>query len=155
MKDRTYRYFTGTPLWGFGHGLSYTRFGYSDAVVGGSAVGAPVTVRVRLANAGPRAGEEVVQAYVVPPASDEKPGFTEAVLQRQLAGFTRVALKPGQARNVTLMIDPRSLSVVARDGTRRVAPGRYRIWIGGGQPGDGAGQWIETELTGTAQELPK
>ena len=155
MKERTYRYFTGTPLWGFGHGLSFTRFGYDRAAASGGVVGAPVTVRVRLANKGAQAGEEVVQAYVVPPASDERPGFTDPVLQRQLAGFMRVALKPGRSRDVALTIDPRSLSIVSRDGTRRVVPGRYRIWVGGGQPNDGAGQWVETELTGAAQELPK
>jgi beta-glucosidase len=44
---------------------------------------------------------------------------------------------------------------VARDGTRRVLPGTYRVWIGGGQPGDGAGQWAEFTLNGDAQVLPK
>ncbi len=155
MKERTYRYFTGTPLWGFGHGLSYTRFGYAAATASGGAAGAPVTVGVSLTNAGARAGAEVVQAYVVPPADDEARVGTEAVLQRQLAGFTRLTLAPGETRAVTMTLDPRSLSVVSRDGTRRVLPGRYRIWIGGGQPGDGPGQWVETALTGAAQVLPK
>lgn len=155
MKERTYRYFTGTPLWGFGHGLSYTRFAYDRGRAGGGAVGAPISVRIRLANLGARAGAEVVQAYVVPPSSGERPGLTDAVLQRQLAGFARVTLKPGERRKVTLALDPRSLSVVARDGARRVLPGRYRIWVGGGQPGDGAGQWLDATLFGAAQMLPR
>lgn len=155
MKERTYRYFTGTPLFGFGHGLGYSPFAYDAARAQGGAVGAAITVRVRLRNAGKRAGEEVVQAYVVPPDAGERAGLTDPVLQRQLAGFTRVALAPGRSREVAMTLDPRSLSVVARDGTRRVLPGRYRLWIGGGQPGTAAGQWVDAELTGNAQELPK
>lgn len=155
MKERTYRYFTGTPLFGFGHGLGYSPFAYDAARAQGGAVGAAITVRVRLRNAGKRAGEEVVQAYVVPPDAGERAGLTDPVLQRQLAGFTRVALAPGRSREVAMALDPRSLSVVARDGTRRVLPGRYRLWIGGGQPGTAAGQWVDAELTGNAQELPK
>ncbi|MCJ2183365.1 glycoside hydrolase family 3 C-terminal domain-containing protein [Novosphingobium sp. 1949] len=155
MKERTYRYFTGAPLWGFGHGLSYTTFAYSGAKATAGAIGAPVTLMLDLANTGARAGEEVVQAYVVPPSDGHHPILTEAVLQRQLGAFTRVALKPGQKRKVTLTLDPRQLSVVDRRGTRRVLPGDYKVWIGGGQPGDGAGQWVGFTLTGQATELPK
>ena len=114
-----------------------------------------MTVTVRVANTGSRPGEEVVQAYVVPPAEDEAPTMTDPVLQRQLAGFARVSLAPGMGRTVSLAIDPRGLSSVARDGTRRVLPGKYRVWIGGGQPGDGPGQWVEAILSGSARELPK
>ena len=68
MKERTYRYFTGTPEWRFGHGLSYTRFAYDPPVAPASAAaGATVTVEAILANIGPRAGDEVVQAYLMPP----------------------------------------------------------------------------------------
>ncbi|MEN2709100.1 glycoside hydrolase family 3 C-terminal domain-containing protein [Sphingomonas sp. NPDC092331] len=155
MKERTYRYFTGQPLWGFGHGLSYTRFSYSGAAVRAGGTGEPVTLTVRIANAGSRPGEEVAQAYVVPPADGEAPVMTDPILQRQLAGFTRVPLAPGKERTVSLAIDPRDLSSVARDGTRRVLPGKYRFWIGGGQPGDGPGQWVEATLPGSALELPK
>jgi beta-glucosidase len=85
-----------------------------------------------------------------------KPGvLTTPVLQRQLAGFQRTALAPGKSASLSFTLDPRSISSVARDGTRRVLPGTYRVWIGGGQPGDGAGQWAEFTLTGNAQELPK
>ncbi|MCH7861235.1 MAG: fibronectin type III-like domain-contianing protein, partial [Proteobacteria bacterium] len=140
---------------GFGHGLSYTRFGYSGAAVRAGGTGEPVTLTVRIANAGSRPGEEVAQAYVVPPADGEAPVMTDPILQRQLAGFTRVPLAPGKERTVSLAIDPRDLSSVARDGTRRVLPGKYRFWIGGGQPGDGPGQWVEATLPGSALELPK
>lgn len=155
MKERTYRYFTGTPLWGFGHGLSYTRFGYDAAGVAGAATGATVTARVTVRNTGAKPGDEVVQAYLVPPTAGQDGGLTTPVLQRQLAGFARVTLKPGESRTLALPIDARSMSGVARDGTRSVVPGRYKLWIGGGQPGDGAGQWTGFTLTGPAQDLPK
>ncbi|MCW1987599.1 UNVERIFIED_ORG: beta-glucosidase [Sphingomonas sp. R1F5B] len=155
MKERTYRFFTGTPLWGFGHGLSYTRFAYANPAVKAADTKSPVTLSVRLTNQGNRAGEDVVQAYVVPPIPAHEAVLTEPVLQHQLAGFARVNLAPGKMQTVTLMLDPRSLSVVDRRGTRRVLPGAYKAWIGDGQPGDGPGTWVEFTLAGQAQEMPK
>ncbi|WP_395397344.1 glycoside hydrolase family 3 C-terminal domain-containing protein [Novosphingobium sp. BL-8A] len=155
MKERTYRYFTGTPLWGFGHGLSYTTYGYEAPKVSAPGIGQPVTVTATLRNLGAMAGEEVVQAYVVPPVIERHPVMTQGVLQRQLAAFTRVPLAAGKSQQVTLTIDPRSISVVDRRGTRKVVPGDYRVWIGGGQPGDGPGAWADFTLTGQALELPK
>lgn len=155
MKERTYRYFTGKPLWGFGHGLSYTKFAYADVSVKAAGIGRPVQVSAKLTNAGNRSGEEVAQVYVVTPDAGKPGGFTTPVLQRQLAGFQRASLAPGKSASLSFTLDPRSISSVARDGTRRVLPGTYRVWIGGGQPGDGAGQWAEFTLNGEAQELPK
>ena len=96
-----------------------------------------------------------MQAYVVPPTLDGRPALTDPVLQRQLAGFVRLALKPGETRDATLTIDARRMSVVDRTGTRRVVPGAYRLWIGGGQPDAGPGIWTRFTVTGAAQELPK
>jgi beta-glucosidase len=155
MKERTYRFFTGKPLWGFGHGLSYTKFAYADVAVKAAGIGQPVQVSAKLTNAGNRSGEEVAQAYVVTPDAGKPGGFTTPVLQRQLAGFQRAALAPGKSASLSFTLDPRSISSVARDGTRRVLPGTYRVWIGGGQPGDGAGQWAEFTLNGDTQVLPK
>lgn len=155
MKERTYRYFTGKPLWGFGHGLSYTSFAYDNLQLTAGAIGEPVTATVQLSNTGDRAGEEVVQAYVVPPDTGVRPILTEAVLQRQLGAFTRQSLAAGDDARITLTLDPRSLSTVDRRGTRRVRPGTYRVWVGSGQPGDGAGQWGTFTLAGEALELPK
>ncbi|KQM63497.1 glycoside hydrolase family 3 [Sphingomonas sp. Leaf17] len=156
MRERTYRYFTGTPLWGFGHGLSYTQFAYAaPAVPATLAAGKALTVTAQVTNNGRYAGEEVVQAYVTPPAALRRiGGFNDPVLQRQLAGFTRVMLKPGETRRVTLTLDPRTLSTVARDGTRRIVAGDYALHVGGGQPGDGAGVDAAFTITGH-QELPK
>lgn len=155
MKERTYRYFTGTPLWGFGHGLSYTRFGYDGVQAPASvAAGQDLTVTARVTNAGARDGEEVVQAYLVPPA--QRPGsMTAPVLQRQLVGFTRVAPRPGKTVTARFTLDPRAMSVVDRDGRRHVVPGDYRLWIGGGQPDTAPGQWVSFSVTGADTELPK
>ncbi|MEH3040165.1 MAG: glycoside hydrolase family 3 C-terminal domain-containing protein [Sphingomonas paucimobilis] len=156
MKGRTYRYFDGTPLWGFGHGLSYTSYAYSDTKAPATlAAGQPLTVTARVTNTGKRTGEEVAQAYLIAPASLNKVGaWNDPVLRHSLVGFQRVALKPGQARTVTFTLDPRMLSTVSLDGTRAVRPGAYRLFVGGGQPGTVPGQEIAFTITGT-QELPK
>ena len=155
MKERTYRYFTGTPLWGFGHGLSYTSFGYDRLTSAADvASGAPLSVTARVANRGARDGEEVVQAYLVPPAV--KGGtLTAPVLQRQLVGFQRLALKKGRSGTARFTIDPRMMSIVDRDGRRHIAPGAYRLWIGGGQPDAAPGAWTTFTVTGADKELPK
>ena len=156
MKERTYRYFTGTPLWGFGHGLSYTRFGYTAPRGAASvAAGQPLKVETTVTNTGPRDGDEVVQAYLVPPASTRPLGSTEAVLQRQLVGYRRINLKRGKGMSVAFTLTPRDMSIVDHDGRRHVAPGAYRLYVGGGQPGDGAGQWFDFAVTGTDTDLPK
>jgi len=156
MKERTYRYFSGKQLWGFGHGLAYTRFAYTVPDAAGEiAAEAGLTLTARVRNVGARAGEEVVQAYLVPPPPRERPGSTSPVLRHQLAAFDRVTLRPGREGTVRFRIDPRTMSSVDRAGTRRVAPGEYRLWIGGGQPGTAPGGWTRFTVTGDAVELPK
>ena len=157
MKERTYRYFSGTPAWPFGHGLSYTNFAYSEPRLSSSriAAGASLTVTVPVRNSGMRAGGEVVQAYLVPPDAGKPGNFTDPVLQRQLAGFQRVMLAPGQSTVVTLEINARLMSSVDRQGIRSVLPGEYRLWLGGGQPGDGPGVWTRFTVTGAPMILPK
>ena len=95
-----------------------------------------------------------MQAYLVPPAGAGG-GLTTPVLQRQLVGFSRLALAPGKQGEASFTLDPRRLSLVARDGTRAVEPGAYRLFLGGGQPGDAAGVWVDLAITGTRQVLPK
>jgi beta-glucosidase len=157
MKERTYRYFSGTPAWPFGHGLSYTSFAYAAPRLSSSriAAGANLTVTVPVRNSGMRAGDEVVQAYLVLPDAGKPGNFTDPVLQRQLAGFQRVMLAPGQSAPVTLDIDARLMSSVDRQGIRSVLPGEYRLWLGGGQPGDGPGVWSRFTVTGAPVALPK
>jgi len=156
MRERTYRYFTGTPLWGFGHGLSYTQFAYAAPKLLRStiAAGESFTVEVPVKNTGKMAGDEVVQAYLVPPEPAVKPRFNDPVLQRQLVGFRRETVKPGQTVRAKFTIDPRGMSSVDAAGSRRVVPGEYRLYIGGGQPGDGPGVDTVFTVTGT-KDLPK
>ena len=150
MKDRTYRYFHGKPLFNFGDGLSYTTFAYSAVKAPSSAVkaGDPVTIEGTIKNTGPVAGDEVVELYLTQPQTPETP-------IRLLAGFKRVHLNPGQSTNVALTIDPRQLSQVDAKGTRTILPGEYTISLGGSQP-NGTSTTQTTKFTITGQtELPK
>jgi len=132
MAGRTYRYFTGTPVYGFGYGLSYTRFAYAHPMVvpvdGDAARGLHVSVEVT--NTGARDGDEVVQAYLRVP---QVPGAPRIALR----GFARVTLKAGETRTVRLDLSPRDLSAVDPAGRRMVLAGHYRLDLGGGQPDSG------------------
>jgi beta-glucosidase len=102
---RTYLYFRGEPLYPFGYGLSYTTFKYSDLKISSPALGreGTATVRVRLTNTGNRAGEEVVQMYVRHIGSKvERP-------IKELKGFRRIGLQPGESTTVELPLPPKSL----------------------------------------------
>jgi beta-glucosidase len=130
MRGRTYRYFTGEPLFPFGHGLSYTTFAYRDLRVPAEVqAGDTVRVSVEVANTGSRAGEEVVQLYVTDVDA------TVPVPIRTLAGLQRIALAAGERRTVTFMVAPRYLSVIDDAGTRLIEPGAFTVSAGGKQPG--------------------
>ena len=138
MKGRTYRYFTGTPVYPFGSGLSYTRFDYTPLKVEHTADGVRVSTSVR--NTGERAGDEVAQLYLNFP---DDPGAPRVALR----GFQRVPLKPGESRALNFDLSPRDLSSVDRDGVRRVLRGTFRVSVGSGQPGTGvAGQSAEFKI---------
>ncbi|MES2176768.1 MAG: glycoside hydrolase family 3 C-terminal domain-containing protein [Gemmatimonadota bacterium] len=106
MKGRTYRFFEGKPLYPFGHGLSYTTFGYSGLTTSANTIGAngKVTVKVTVRNTGKVAGEEVVQMYVRHPKSKvDRP-------KRDLRGFQRIALRPGESKIVSFPLEARTLA---------------------------------------------
>jgi beta-glucosidase len=150
MKNRTYRYFTGEPLYPFGYGLSYSEFEYSNMKLSSSALdaGNPVTVEVDVKNASPRPGDEVVELYITFPKLAGAP-------LRALRGFTRVHVGAGEVRHVSLALQPRDLSYVNEAGDRMVAAGDYVISAGGGQPGTAAAQ-AEARLTIRGeQKLPE
>ena len=130
MRGRTYRFVERAPLWAFGHGLSYTTFRYAQAKLSAKrlAVGKPLSVSVRVTNAGKLAGEEVVQVYV---RDDEA---SVPVPRLRLAGFARVALKSRQTREVRLALPPKAFLAHRDDGTAFVEPGRFTVFIGGSQP---------------------
>ena len=131
MDGRTYRFFKGEPLYPFGHGLSYTRFKYSDFNVSSPRLSAAekVTVSATVENAGNRAGDEVVQLYLTDVAASVR------VPIRSLAGVERVYLKPGERRVIKFTIEPRQLAVITDDGRTVVEPGEFKVTIGGKQPG--------------------
>lgn len=130
MKGRTYRYFSGEPLFPFGFGLSYTKFAYGKLHAPREIrPGQPITVEVEVRNVGGREGEEVVQAYVT---ALDRAGFKPI---RTLAGFTRIALAAGERRTVTLRLDERAFFAPGADGRLSWSPGRYQLWVGGKQPG--------------------
>ncbi|OLC86124.1 MAG: hypothetical protein AUH88_05160 [Acidobacteria bacterium 13_1_40CM_4_61_5] len=135
MNRRTYRYFSETPLYPFGYGLSYATFDYSDARVDRpeAAAGETVVISVNVANTGAAPGDEVVQLYLTHPEIEGAP-------LRSLAGFQRVHLDRGEKKTVSFTLRDRELSVVDEDGKRRVPKGVVSVWIGGGQPVAGAGQ---------------
>jgi beta-glucosidase len=133
MGNRTYRYFTGKPLYPFGYGLSYTKFDYSgltiptQTVMGGQGLSAEVTVT----NKGAVGGDEVVQLYL------KFPNVKGAPLTA-LRGFQRIHLEPGASQTVHFELKPRDLGMVTEDGNPIVAAGDYSVSIGGGQPETGA-----------------
>ena len=129
MAGRTYRYFTGEPLFPFGHGLSYTTFQYSGLqVLSKPVTGQPISVRVQVQNTGPRAGDEVVQLYV------RHPGAAGRVARHTLAGFRRVRLLAGEKKLVTFTLSPRQLSRLDAQARRVELAEKVQVFVGGGQP---------------------
>jgi len=114
MKGRTYRYFKGDPLYGFGFGLSYSTFRYSDLKTSRANDGAHIAVRVK--NDSAREGDEVVQLYVDGPGGADDP-------IRSLRAFQRIHLRAGESRDVEFQLAPRD-----------VPKAPTRIGVGGGQP---------------------
>ncbi|HEY1484221.1 MAG TPA: glycoside hydrolase family 3 C-terminal domain-containing protein [Candidatus Acidoferrum sp.] len=141
MANRTYRYFSGTPLYPFGYGLSYSEFKYSNVKLSVKRLnaGRPLTVQADVRNTSKRDGDEVLEVYLTYPKISGAP-------KRALCGFARVHVAAGKSEHVRLTIDPRSLSHVNEAGDRLVSAGAYSLSVGGGQPGTGA-QVVETPLT--------
>jgi beta-glucosidase len=149
LKGRTYRYFTGKPLWGFGYGLSYSTFKYGPIKLSAETVkaGDPLTATVTVTNTSAVPGDEVVEAYLKTPQPDGP--------IHSLAGFQRIHLAGGANREVALTIDPRSLSSVDDKGSRAVLSGKYTLSVGGAQPQDTSAK-SETDFTITGSlDLPK
>jgi beta-glucosidase len=118
----------GTPLYPFGFGLSYTTFTYANLKVAEPkvAVGQTATVGVEVKNTGPVAGDEVVQLYVHQKVgSDSRP-------RRELKGFERVSLAPGETKTVTFRLGPDELRYWSTAQGRYVQePATFDVWVGG------------------------
>jgi beta-glucosidase len=124
MHGRTYRYLTAAPLYRFGDGLSYTTFRYANLAVTPDGK----TISVEVQNTGARAGDEVVQVYLLP---REPPPYAP---RRWLVAFARVPLAAGERRTVSLQLPPEALTLVDERGVRRPLSGVVDVAVGGGQP---------------------
>lgn len=122
MKNRTYRYFTGEPLFPFGHGLSYTTFAFSKPSV--STNGNTIVVTTKVRNTGKCEGTETVQLYFRRTADTDGP-------QKSLCGYQQVCLKAGEERTVTIALPRKRLETWdAKSNTMRFVPGLYQLMIG-------------------------
>ncbi len=149
MKNRTYRYYTGTPLWGFGYGLSYSTFTYGSLHLSSASLtaGQPLTATVSVANTSARPGDEVVEAYLKTPQ-------TGGPIQ-SLVGFQRIHLNAGEKRDVALTLSSRSLSSVDSTGERSILAGNYQLTLASAQPIEASAKSEATfTITGTTS-VPK
>jgi len=127
MSNRTYRYFSGKPLYPFGHGLHYTKFDYKNGKLSRKKIdpASVLTVSFTIKNAGSYAGDDVAQVYyrhLNPPVP---------MPRLALCGFTRVSLKPGQSTNVTIQIPASRFRYWNTEKKQyMVAPGQYELLIG-------------------------
>ena len=122
MTNRTYRYYTGTPLYPFGYGLSYAKFDVADL----KADQEKVTVKVT--NTSDVDAETVVQVYVKDQTSKWE------VVNTKLAGFVRVALKAGESKEVAVKLDPLAFTVVNDEGERIRDGKTFDVYAGLSQP---------------------
>ena len=136
-----------TPLWPFGHGLSYTTFAYNAPRVSKAEMRATdsLTVSVGVTNAGARAGDEVVQLYV----RDDAASVTRPV--KMLKGFRRIALRPGEQRTVTFTLRPQDLAFYDRRMRYVVEPGTFTVWVAGSSVG---GQSTRFRVVGETTAVP-
>ena len=122
MKDRTYRYYTGTPLYPFGYGLSYADMQLSG--LSADRESACVTV----SNRSDFAADEVVELYI---RDNESP---DAPVNPILCGFARVSLAPGESKAIRIPLHARAFTVVTQAGERVPGSGSWTLYAGFGQP---------------------
>jgi beta-glucosidase len=141
MNNRTYRYFSGTPLYPFGYGLSYSTFSYSGLKLSRDHpnAGDPLTVEFDVRNSSQRPGDEVAELYLTFPKLEGAP-------LKALRAFSRVHVEAGDSTHVMLILQPRDLSYVNEAGDRLIAPGDYTLTVGGGQPGTSTAQ-VESHIS--------
>ena len=151
MGNRTYRYFHGTPLWGFGYGLSYSKFQWTNLKLSTEELpaGEPLIVEADVENTSSRAGDAVSELYLTPPVAPTSP-------QLALVGFARTTLAPHAKQHVRFAVDARGLSTVDAEGVRAVRPGQYTVHLGGSQPAESGGGAIDASFAVRgSEELPR
>ena len=130
MENRTYRYFTGKPLYPFGHGLSYTTYEVLKADAD------DLTVSAEIRNTGSMAGDALIQVY----AACDSPF---APVHPRLCGFQRVSLNPGETKTVSVTLDPFTRTVINSEGNR-ISAEHGTLYVGLGQPGfENTGDTVE------------
>jgi hypothetical protein len=140
--DRTYKFYTGQPIYEFGYGLSYTTFSYQwyndsntvsytiESLLNNKYDTRGVLIeffRVNVTNTGPMNGDDVVLAYIKAPEvlnDDETPPM------KQLFGFERVNLNVGETKQIFFPLNIETLFTIGRDGSKWIHPGEYDILIG-------------------------
>lgn len=128
-----------TPIYPFGYGLTYTTFAYGTPQLSAAVTsGEPVTVSVDVTNTGNRAGNEIVQLYV----RDVAASMSRPV--KELKGFERIALEPGQTKTVTFTVDPAQLGFYNNDLEYVVEPGEFDVMVG---PDSGNVQTLRLSLS--------
>jgi beta-glucosidase len=135
-----------TPLYAFGHGLSYTRFQYSSPALSRprATTTDSVLVSVTVTNAGAVAGDEVVQLYV----RDDAGSVARPV--QELKGFRRITLAPGAQETVTFVLTPDLLSFYGAQYRRVIEPGTFTVMVG---PASDRVQSVKLELSGRTRTL--
>ncbi len=131
MAGRTYRYFEGEVLYPFGYGLSYTTFSYGNLSLSPDWLNPSegVTVTCEVSNTGAMTGDEVVQVYLRDEAA------SVPVPRHQLVGFKRIRLAPGASEWVSFKLKPKAFACLNDAGQWAIEPGKFTIFMGGGQPG--------------------
>jgi beta-glucosidase len=141
QKPAAKREYLGTttkPLYPFGWGLSYSTFKYQNLKVSPQSIGpeGKAKISVEVTNTGKRGGDEVVQLYI----RDEVSSVTRPV--KELRGFQRIGLEPGETKAVELWLGPSDLEFLNRDMHEVVEPGTFKVMVGGNSE-----ELIETTLT--------
>jgi beta-glucosidase len=127
MKDRTYRYFKGEPLYAFGHGLSYTNFQYENLKFKQIKFN-ELEISVTVKNSGNVDGDEVVQLYL----ANKKPIFKAPIVA--LKGFERIHLKVGASKKIMFKLQERELSELDESGKSFLIKQPIEFSVGGTQP---------------------
>lgn len=153
MKDRTYRYFTGQPLFPYGYGLSYAKFRYRNLHVPAEVKnGQGITVTVDVENTSAMSGDEVSELYLrpAPDARSREIAPGQPMPRIELAGFARGNFAPHEKRTISFTVTPEQLHLVNVDGKRTLQPGEWRVYVGGRQPQVDKGETKSNDLVSAA-----
>ncbi len=149
---RTYQYYSGTPVYPFGYGESYTTFEYSNVKIDKASADAndTVTITADVKNTGSAAGTEVAQLYITVPGADGK-----TLPLKQLKGFERVTLDPGETKTATFSLDLSDVFFFDEANQQNyVIPGEYTAKVGGSSA-DAESHTVKFSVSGTIAETVK